>query len=176
MMKFDLKSLVFAALCVAIGIVLPQFFHSVPNAGSVFLPMHIPVLLCGFLCAWPYALLCGIVTPVLSHFITGMPPTAVLPAMVCELAVYGLVSALLFRFVRPKNLVVRTYIALVGAMLAGRLVAGILKALIFNVGKYSLNAWVTSSFVTALPGIVILLVLIPAIVVALARARVLAVK
>ena len=56
------KRLVLAALCVALGVVLPVAFHSVANAGSIFLPMHIPVLLCGIICGWPYGLACGVLT------------------------------------------------------------------------------------------------------------------
>ena len=77
--KFNTKQLVLAALCVALGVVLPVAFHSIPNAGSVLLPMHIPVLLCGLVCGPVYGLLSGILTPLLSSMITGMPPIAYLP-------------------------------------------------------------------------------------------------
>lgn len=60
------RKLVMAAMCAALGVVLPQAFHMVPNAGSVLLPMHIPVLLCGLACGWPYGLACGILAPLLS--------------------------------------------------------------------------------------------------------------
>ena len=43
------KKVVFSGLLVAMGIALPIMFHSIPNAGSIFLPMHIPVLLSGFI-------------------------------------------------------------------------------------------------------------------------------
>ncbi|MEG1275596.1 MAG: ECF transporter S component, partial [Ruthenibacterium sp.] len=88
------KKLVLAALCVALGMILPMAFHAVPNAGGIFLPMHIPVLLCGLVCGWQYGLACGVLAPLLSSLITGMPPAAFLPGMLCELAVYGLVSGL----------------------------------------------------------------------------------
>ena len=91
----NVKKLVIAALCVAIGVALPQAFHAIPQAGQIFLPMHLPVLLCGLLCGPLYGLLCGAVTPALSSLITGMPGAAVLPSMICELAVYGLVAGVL---------------------------------------------------------------------------------
>ena len=90
--KFNTKQLVLAALCVALGVVLPVAFHSIPNAGSVLLPMHIPVLLCGLVCGPVYGLLSGILTPLLSSMITGMPPMAYLPGMLCELSAYGLAA------------------------------------------------------------------------------------
>lgn len=165
------KQLVFAGLCAAIGVALPLAFHTIPNAGSIFLPMHIPVLICGFLCGPAYGLLCGIVTPIVSSLATGMPPAAILPGMVCELATYGLMTGLLFRLLRGRARGARIYLTLIGAMLCGRLVSGALNALIFRAGKYSLQVWLTASFVTALPGIILQLALIPVLLLALERAR-----
>lgn len=158
-----IKRTVLAALFIALCVVLPVAFHAIPNAGTVFLPMHIPVLICGLVCGWPYGLLCGLMGPVLSSLITGMPPAAVLPAMMVECAVYGLVSGLVLQFVRTGKLNADLYIALIGAMLAGRVAAGVTKALIFSPG-ITMNAWIATSFVTALPGIFIQLVLIPLLV------------
>ena len=165
--KFNTKQLVLAALCVALGVVLPVAFHSIPNAGSVLLPMHIPVLLCGLVCG----LLSGILTPLLSSMITGMPPMAYLPGMLCELAAYGLAAGVLRRFVRTGKRPLDLYIQLVSAMLIGRLVYGVMNALIFSAGNYSFAVFVSGAFVTALPGIVIQLVLLPAVVLLLEKAR-----
>lgn len=85
--KNQTVNLVMTGLCIAIGIVLPMAFHSVPNAGSVILPMHIPVLLCGLICGPIYGLASGILTPALSSLLTQMPPMAYLPSMLCELAI-----------------------------------------------------------------------------------------
>ncbi|HWS41769.1 MAG TPA: ECF transporter S component [Pseudoflavonifractor sp.] len=163
-MRNNTRRLTFAALCIALGIVLPITLHAIPNAGSIFLPMHVPVLLCGLLCGWPYGLVCGIVTPILSSVLTGMPPAAYLPGMVAELAIYGLVAGLVLRLVRTKSELLNLYIALVSAMLAGRLAMGVLNALLFRAGSYSMQLWVTGMFVTALPGIAIQLVLLPVLV------------
>jgi hypothetical protein len=100
-----------------------------------------------------------------------MPPVAVLPTMVVELAIYGLMAGLLFHLIRTKKLALDLYISLIGAMLTGRVVAGIVRAFIFSPGQVTMKAWATSYFVTALPGIVIQLILIPAIVYALMQAR-----
>lgn len=120
-----------------LGIVLPMAFHTIQNAGSIFLPMHIPVLICGLLCGWQYGLICGILAPVLSSLFTGMPPAAILPVMLCELAVYGLITGICVYGIHTEKQIVKIYGSLITAMLVGRIVSGILKALIFNVGEYS---------------------------------------
>ena len=165
------KKSIITAVCIALCVVLPQAFHAVPNAGAIYLPMHIPVLLCGLICGWPYGLLCGLAGPALSALITGMPPAAVLPGMMVECGVYGLAAGLLMQLVRTKRLYADLYISLVAAMLLGRVVSGAAKALIFYAGSYSMASWVAGSFVTALPGIIIQLALLPSIVYALMRAR-----
>ncbi len=122
MRQAQTKKLVFSALCVALGVALPVAFHSIPNAGSIFLPMHIPVLLGGLAGGWPYGLACGILTPLLSSMLTGMPPAAYLPSMLCELAAYGAVSGLLSSVIHTKNRLAGLYVQLILAMLAGRAV------------------------------------------------------
>ena len=170
------KKTVFAGLCVALGVVLPLALHGVPNAGSIFLPMHIPVLLCGLVCGPWYGLACGLLTPALSSLLTGMPPAAYLPPMLCELAVYGLVSGLLIRAVHTGKKPLNLYIALIGAMLAGRIVFGAMNALLFRAGAYSLQVWLTAAFVTALPGIVIQIALLPALILTLEKAHLVALE
>lgn len=129
------KNLVTSGMCVALAIVLPMAFHMIPDAGKVFLPMHIPVLLCGLLCGPVYGLGCGILAPLLSHLFTGMPPTAMLPSMLCELAAYGMLSGILIRVIRTKWNLLNLYTALIGAMICGRIINGVLNALIFQCGK-----------------------------------------
>lgn len=167
------KKSIITAVCIALCVVLPQAFHAIPNAGSIYCPMHIPVLLCGIACGWQYGLFCGIAGPLLSSLFTGMPPAAVLPPMMIECAVYGLIAGLMMRFIYTKKTYADLYISLVTAMLAGRIAAGIAKALIFARGEFTLAAWATTHFATALPGIAIHLVLIPAIAFALMKARLL---
>ena len=165
-----IKKLVLTAVCSALCVIVPMAFHSIPNAGQVFLPMHIPVLLCGMLCGWPYGLACGLIGPSLSSLLTGMPLPAVLPGMLVECAVYGCASGLLLRYVRTGNRYVDLYISLVPAMLLGRVLSGIVKGLILTPGL-SLAAWASASFVTSLPGIAIQLLLVPILVLGLERAK-----
>ena len=162
--------LVLSAVCVALCVVLPMAFHAFPNGGSIFLPMHIPVLLCGMLCSWPYGLICGILGPAISSLLTGMPPMAMLPAMMVECAAYGCISGLMLCFVRTKKTYLDLYISMSVAMLAGRVIAGFAKAWIFAPGT-PIFAWVSTSLVTGIPGIVIQFVLLPSIVYALMRTK-----
>ena len=157
------KHLIITALCMALGVVLPMAFHVIPNAGSVMLPMHIPVLLCG--------LICGIFTPVLSSLVTGMPGPAYLPSMICELAVYGLLAGIMIKVMKTEKPMINLYAALVTAMIGGRIVYGLMNALIFRAGAYSIQMWMTASFVTALPGILLQLLILPAVVYALQKAK-----
>lgn len=160
------------AVCIALCAVLPMAVHSIPNAGTLLSPMHLPVLLCGLVCGWPYGLACGLIGPLLSSLVSGMPPMGpVLYGMIIELAVYGLVTGLLMQLVHTGKVTADLYISLISAMLAGRVAGGLAKAFIFSAGSYSFKAWATAYFVSSLPGIVIQLLLLPALYLALQRAR-----
>ena len=163
------KRMVTAAICTALCVVLPIAFHVIPNAGAILLPMHIPVLLCGLICGWPYGLVCGLLGPFLSSF-TGMPPLAMLPGMIVECGTYGLVTGLMMGYVHTGKTVPDLYISMVTAMILGRVTSGLAKAWIFTPGTAPF-AWVTTSLVTGIPGIVIQLVLMPVLVLALTRAK-----
>ncbi len=164
------KKLVFTAVCAALCLVLPMAFHSIPNAGSIFLPMHIPVLLCGLICGWPFGAVCGLLGPFLSSIVTGMPPAAMLPSMMIECCTYGLVTGLMMKFVRTKFATADLYISMVTAMVLGRVIAGLAKAWILAPGTPAF-AWVTTSLVTGIPGIAIQLVVMPILIFALTKAR-----
>ncbi len=166
------KKMVYAAVCAALCVVLPMAFHAVQNAGQVFLPMHIPVLLCGLICGWPFGLVCGCLGPFLSSLLTGMPPAAMLPSMMVECAVYGCVTGLMMKFIHTKWTICDLYISLITAMLLGRVLSGLAKYLIFAPGTPPF-AWVTTSLVAGIPGIVIQLALIPLVVMALTKAKLL---
>lgn len=165
------KKSIITAVCIALCYVVPLLFHGVQNAGRVFLPMHLPVFLCGLICGWQYGLLCGLAGPALSSLLTSMPPAAMLPSMMLELAVYGCVSGLMMRFIRTKNTYADLYISQIAALLCGRVVAGLMQALIFSKGAYSMTAWVSGYVVTSWPGTLIQLVLLPSVVFALMKAH-----
>ena len=163
--------LVLAAMFTALGILLPMAFHLLPpvppfgQLGMVLLPMHIPVLLCGFIIGSQYGALTGFIVPLLASAITGRPmfwPIAA--AMALELAAYGFFAGFLSRRFN-------TVISLVGAMLAGRVVMGLANVILLGISgeSYGFSTFITDAFVTALPGIVIQLIIIPFILYALNR-------
>ena len=167
-----LRTLVFSALCLALCMVLPLLTGQIPQIGSMLCPMHIPVLLCGFICGWPWGLAVGAIAPILRYLIFGMPPiypTAV--AMMFELATYGAVSGILYRVLPKKPW--RIYVALIAAMLAGRIVWGAAQYVLLSLsGKtFTFQAFLNGAFITAWPGIVVQIVLIPPIVYALKKAK-----
>lgn len=158
------KKLTITAMCLALGVILPQAFHMIPNAGNIFLPMHIPVLICGFICGPFYGLTVGIITPCLSHIIFSMPPAMMLGQMIVELGVYGLCTGLLNQIITINNELLKYYLVLIISMVVGRITYGICNALLFKAGNYSLSIWLSAAFIKGLPGIIIQLVLIPTIV------------
>ena len=155
------KNLTLASMCLAIGVILPQAFHAVANAGSIFLPMHIPVLVCGFICGPFYGFIVGLLTPFISHIIFSMPPTAMLGQMLVELATYGLCTGLLNKIIKINNELIKNYVVLISSILIGRIIYGLCNALIFKANSYSLSIWLMAAFVTSLPGIIIQLLIIP---------------
>ena len=167
----NVKKSIITAVCIALCYVIPLMFHGIQNAGNIFCPMHIPVFICGLICGWQYGLLCGIAGPALSSALSGMPPVAILPSMMAELAVYGTAAGLMMKLVRTKSTYADLYISLIVAIVCGRVLAGLAKALIFARGSYSMSAWIAGSVVTSWPGTVIQLVFIPTIVFALMKSH-----
>lgn len=173
MQSKQIRNMVLAGLFVALGMLLPLLTGQIPQIGSRLLPMHIPALLCGFVCGWPWGLLVGLITPIFRSLVFGMPPmlpTAV--AMAAELAAYGAVTGLLYRLL-PKRLP-WYYVNLVVAMIAGRILWGVVSIPLYLAGAraFSLAIFWTNGFVNAIPGIVLQFLIIPPIVFALQRAKV----
>ena len=165
--------MVLAALFLALAYVLPFLTGQIPEIGSMLCPMHIPVLLCGFLCGWPWGLCVGLIAPLFRSLTMGMPPF--FPTAVCmslELATYGAVSGLLHRLLPRKKPVI--YISLLSAMLVGRLVWGTAMLLCtqINGNRFTTAAFLAGAFSQALPGIVLQIVLIPPLVMLTDRLRI----
>lgn len=150
----------------ALGIVLPYALaHGLGVAGTVLLPMHIPVLLCGFFCGPLYGALCGMTLPLLNCLLTGMPsPFPMLPIMLAELTTYGLVSGLLFSKTSLRRKKAGIYAALSISMICGRIAyTAMFYTLLWTVGEIKALA-VTSAIVTGLPGIIVQFLIIPPII------------
>ena len=165
------KKLCICALCTALCCVLPTAFHGF-GLGTALSPMHLPVLLCGLICGWWPGAVCGLIGPILSSVLTGMPASAQLLHMVPELAAYGLCAGLLMERLHTGSLYGDLYLALVPAMLLGRVAGGAAQALEYLGGTegYSLAMWAGGYFVGTMPGAVLQLILLPTLVVALVRA------
>lgn len=170
-MKVSVKKLVLAALCLALCLVLPFLTGQIPQIGTMLAPMHIPVLLCGFLCGWPYALVVGLIAPLLRHVLFGMPPIMTALVMTFELAAYGAFSGIFYKLLPKKNAYL--YVALILAMLAGRVVYGVASLIILGISgsAFTFQAFLTGAFLTAWPGILCHIILIPLIVIALKKAN-----
>ncbi len=156
------------AMLTALSIILPQIFHltGIPQVGSVFLPMHIPVLLSGFMLGPVYGSIIGAVAPIASYLITGMPTAARLPFMMVELIVYGLSSGIFYHICKLRNKKLGTVLSLVLSMLSGRLayaIALVIAGKIFGIEAGGIMAAVTAT-VTGVYGIVLQLIVIPPIV------------
>ena len=167
------KQLCISALMVALCVILPLVFHAI-GLGGAFSPMHLPVLLCGLLCGPWYGLACGVLGPVISNLITGMPAAAKLVSMIPELAVYGFGCGLLMQLIHTKKTLLDIFLSMIPAILLGRIIGGAVKAavLISEAKGYSVAAWATAYFAETIPGTILQLVLLPVLYFALMKAKV----
>ena len=169
--SLQIRKLTYAALYLAIAMVLPFVTGQIPEIGSMLCPMHIPALLCGFMCGWPWGLAVGFIAPLLRSVAFGIPamfPSAV--AMAFELAVYGATAGLLYRVLpRKKGFI---WLALIISMIAGRIVWGIVRVILAGLSGSSFTwaLFIAGAVTNAIPGIVMHLVLIPVLVIAMERA------
>ena len=170
MKKTSVKHLVMAALCLALALVLPFLTGQIPQIGSMLAPMHIPVLLAGFVCGPWWALAVGLIAPPLRFVLFSMPPFPAYVSMAFELATYGLVAGLLYKYLPKKTS--NIYVSLIGAMLAGRVVWGVAMVVIMGMkgNPFGWAAFVSGAFGGAIPGIILHIVLIPVLVLALQKA------
>lgn len=171
-MEKSSRKLVLTAFFIALGFILPFFTGQIQSIGNKLLPMHIPILLCGFVCGWRYGLIAGFITPITRSLIYGMPPMfPVAAAMAFELATYGLITGFLYNKLPKTKL--NLFISLISAMIGGRIVWGIVSYFIYGMKNipYGLELFIGGAFLNAIPGIIIQLILIPIIITALEKAK-----
>ena len=167
----QLRKLTYSALYMAIALILPVVTGQIPEIGAMLCPMHIPALLCGFMCGWPWGVAVGFISPLLRSVMFGMPamfPAAI--AMAFELAVYGGMAGLLYsRLPRKKWMI---YAALLISMIAGRVVWGAVQALLAGLSgnSFTWTLFLMGAVINAIPGIIMQLVLIPVLVVTMDKA------
>ena len=165
-----LKKMILAALFLAMALVLPFLTGQIPEVGSMLCPMHIPALLCGFFCGWPWGLMVGFIAPVLRSVTFGMPP--MFPVAICmafELAAYGAISGALYQKLPKKKISI--YIALLVAMVLGRVVWGVAQFVCLGLtgSSFGLSAFWAGAVTSAIPGIIVQIILIPLLVMALEK-------
>lgn len=159
-----IRKMIYTSMYIAIAMVLPFLTGQIPEIGSMLCPLHIPAILCGFTCGWPYGLLCGVVSPILRFVIFTMPPIQSAIPMAFEIGIYGMVSGYLYMKLPKKPSSI--YISLISAMIAGRVVWGIVNVIIagLNMNQFGWTLFISGAFTSALPGITLQLILIPILV------------
>ncbi len=167
----NLLKLVLSAMFLALGLVLPFLTGQIKEIGNMLLPMHIPVMLCGLICGWQYGLIIGAIVPIMRSALFAMPimfPSAI--SMAFELATYGFVIGYLFSHAKWKC-IKSLYRCLLIAMISGRVVWGIVQCCLLGLGSngFTLTAFLSGAILKAIPGIVLQLVLIPAVMLILGK-------
>lgn len=167
------RKITLSGLFIALGILLPFLTGQIPSIGNKLLPMHIPVLLAGYVLGGTSGLLVGFITPILRSVLYTMPP--MFPhaiAMAFELATYGLITGILYKSLPKKQ--INILVTLVGAMVAGRIVWGIVTFFLYGIqgNPFNLQIFFTAAVVNAIPGIILQIILIPLLVAGLEGANV----
>jgi hypothetical protein len=164
---FEARDLTMGGLFGALAIVVPIVFHAV-GMGKVFLPMYLPLLALGLLASWEVALTVGCVAPLLSALLTGMPPLAppVAVLMMLELSAMATIASI----VRSTGWGI--WPAAILGILAARGVGAlaVLTVLPLIGLQQNLGAYVAAAFVASLPGVVLLLTVVPGAVLMIERA------
>ena len=169
-----IRKLTCSAMCLALCLVLPFFTGQIPQIGSALCPMHLPVLLAGYLCGPWWAMGVGAAAPLMRHLWLSMPPLVAALGMTFELAAYGLVAGAIYR-VLPRR-AGSIYLSLICAMIVGRIVWGCAMVVIMGISgsPFTWGAFLAGAVLNAIPGIIVQLVLIPLLVMALQRANIIA--
>lgn len=170
--RSSIMNLTTSGVCLALCMVLPFLTGQIPQIGSALSPMHIPVLLCGFICGPYYAGIIGFIAPLLRYLLFGMPPIMPTGLSMCfELAVYGIIVGIMYKVLSKK--IPYIYVSLITAMLVGRIVWGSVRWIISGIDKvpFTWQMFMAGAFINAVPGIIVHILLIPIIIIALRKAK-----
>ena len=154
--------MIISALMLALAYVFPFLTGQLSEIGAMLCPMHIPVLLCGFICGWQWGLTVGFLAPLLRGLTLGMPP--IFPTALCmafELATYGAVSGIMHRLLPRKRGYL--YLSLLISMILGRLVWGFAMFVFLGVSgeTFTLSAFIAGAITNAIPGIIVQIIIVP---------------
>lgn len=157
--------IILSSMFLALAYVMPFLTGQIPEIGAMLCPLHIPVILCGFICGWKWGLLIGFIAPLFRSLTIGMPP--LFPTAICmsfELAAYGIISGLLYNLLPSKKGYI--YVSLLSAMIIGRIIWGLAMVICLgiNKGTFTFAAFITGAIMNALPGIILQIILIPIII------------
>ena len=169
----QLINIALSAMFLAFAFVMPFLTGQIQHIGNMLCPMHIPVILCGFVCGGPWGLVVGFIAPILRSLVLGMPPmypTAF--SMAFELAVYGFMSGVLYRALPKKKGYI--YCALIASMISGRLVWGAVQFICMGLdaSKFGFAAFWSGAVVNAIPGIILQIILVPIAVMILEKTKI----
>lgn len=157
--------MILSALFLALAYVMPFLTGQIPEIGAMLCPMHLPVLLCGFICGPVWGAAVGAVAPIFRSLTLGMPP--LFPTALCmafELAAYGAVAGLMHRLLPRKKQYI--YCSLLAAMIAGRIVWGVATFIFVGASgqSFTFAAFLAGAFTNAIPGIIVQILLVPVLV------------
>ncbi len=166
----SVRKMILSALFLAIAYILPFLTGQIQQIGNMLCPMHIPVLLCGFICGASWGGAVGIMAPMLRSIMLGMPP--MFPTAFCmalELGTYGFMTGWLYNKLSKEK--INIYVALIGSMIVGRLVWGIamFSCMGFDGSKFGVSAFLAGAVLNAIPGIALQIVFIPLLVITLEK-------
>ena len=175
--RTNILKIVLSALFFALAYVLPFLTGQIPQIGGMLTPMHIPVLLCGFVCGWPWGLVVGFAVPLFRALTIGVPyifPKAVYMAF--ELAAYGAVAGVMHRILPKRKPFI--YCSLLTAMLVGRAVYGVAKYICLGIkgDQFTFSMFIAGAFTESIPGIIVQIVLVPILVMVLENPKILKIK
>lgn len=176
MKKNKTFKIVFTGISIALCVVLPEITGGNKELNTMLCPMHIPVLVCGFVAGGLSGVVCGITGPLLRSLLFSKPhlfPNAV--AMSIELAGYGFFSYLFFRMFKKTKLkpYFKILLALIPAIIIGRLLWGLAAWGLFTIADIAFGAkkFLNTLILMTYPGTIIQLVFIPGIVLALHKVK-----
>lgn len=164
-MNKKINKITISAVFFALGLILPFFIGQIREIGKMLLPMHIPVMLCGFICGQWYGLVVGLLLPMFRSVVFGMPilyPSAI--AMSFELMTYGFMVGFIYNKSKSKNLKT-IYLSLIISMILGRIVWGIVSLILYGVVQktFTLSFFIATTITNGFPGIILQIILIPII-------------
>lgn len=144
------KDLITAAILLVLAIILTLIIHLTKINGVILSPMHLPILLAGFILGPIYGLIIGILAPIINGLLKIIPTFPITWAIVVESGLYGLISGLFY-----EKFGMKVMPALVGSIVLGKIGGGAV--------LHFLDKSIKTTTFIAFPGIIVQLILVPTI-------------